>query len=180
MSIRAGLEAGAGKTRPTVSFVVAMDRNRLIGDGGAIPWRLPHDLRRFREITMGHAVLMGRKTYESIPARFRPLPGRTNIVLSRQRDYEAPGCLLVHSLQEALAAVDPAQELMVIGGAQLFRELLPSADRIYLTDIDGAYEGDVYFPEFDRSEWRVVAREFHTADEKHDASFYFSILEREK
>lgn len=164
--------------RPRIAFVVAMDRNRLIGAGDRLPWRLPDDMRFFREVTMGHPVLMGRKTYESIPARFRPLPGRTNIVLTSQRGYEAPGCIVVHTIEEALLLVDEAEELMVIGGAQVFRELLPIVDRLYLTDIDGAYEGDVYFPEFDRAAWREVAREEHPADDRHDSPFAFITLER--
>jgi dihydrofolate reductase len=155
-----------------------MDRNHLIGDGGALPWRLPDEIRRFREITMGHPVLMGRKTYESIPQKFRPLKGRTNIVLTTQKDYEAPGCTIVHSLKEALEVVSPQQELMVIGGARLFEELMPIVDRLYLTAIDGEYKGDVYFPEFDLREWREIGREFHPSDERHDSPFSFLILDR--
>lgn len=165
-------------SRPAISFVVAMDRNRLIGAGGGLPWRLPDELRRFKEITMGHAVLMGRKTYEGIPRKFRPLPGRTNIVLTRQEAYDAPGCIVVHSIEEALAAVDPDQELMVIGGAALFAELMPVVDRIYLTQIDGEYEGDVYFPVIDFSQWRAVAREDHPQDDRHDNAFSFLMLDR--
>lgn len=155
-----------------------MDRNHLIGDGGALPWRLPDEIRRFREITMGHPVLMGRKTYESIPQKFQPLKGRTNIVLTTQKDYEAPGCTIVHSLKEALEVVSPQQELMVIGGARLFEELMPIVDRLYLTAIDGEYKGDVYFPEFDLREWREIDREFHPRDERHDSPFSFLILDR--
>ena len=166
------------RTRSTVSFVVAMDRNRLIGAGDGLPWRLPDELRRFKEITMGHAVLMGRKTYESIPAKFRPLPGRTNIVLTRQADYEAPGCIVVHDMDQALTAVSSDQELMVIGGAGLFAELMPLVDRLYLTEIDGEYEGDVYFPELDLGQWHEVFREEHPRDERHDSPFTFRILER--
>ena len=166
------------RTRSTVSFVVAMDRNRLIGAGDGLPWRLPDELRRFKEITMGHAVLMGRTTYESIPVKFRPLPGRTNIVLTRQADYEAPGCIVVHDMDQALTAVSADQELMVIGGAGLFAKLMPLVDRLYLTEIDGEYEGDVYFPELDLGQWHEVFREEHPRDERHDSPFTFRILER--
>lgn len=127
---------------------------------------------------MGHAVLMGRKTYESIPAKFRPLPGRTNIVLTRQADYEAPGCIVVHDMDQALTAVSADQELMVIGGAGLFAELMPLVDRLLLTEIDGEYEGDVYFPELDLGQWHEVFREEHPRDERHDSPFTFRILER--
>ncbi|MFL7839991.1 MAG: dihydrofolate reductase [Candidatus Promineifilaceae bacterium] len=164
--------------RPKISFVVAMDRNRLIGAGDALPWRLPDEIRRFKEITMGHPVLMGRKTYESIPPKFRPLKGRTNIVLTRQEDYEAPGCLVVHSLEEALTAVSADQELMVIGGAHVFEALLPIVNRLYLTEIDGEYAGDVYFPNFDPHEWRENGREYHPRDERHDSPFSFLVLDR--
>ncbi len=164
--------------RPTISFVVAMDRNRLIGDGDALPWRLPDDMARFKEITMGHPVLMGRKTYESIPDRFRPLKGRANIVLTRQMNYEAPGCLVVHSIDDALAAISPDEELMVIGGAQIFKELLPLVDRLYLTEIDGEYSGDVFFPELNRADWLEIAREHHPCDDRHDSPLAFLVLER--
>ena len=164
--------------KPKISFVVAMDRKRLIGAGDALPWRLPDELRRFKEITMGHPVLMGRKTYESIPEKFRPLKGRTNIILTTQEDYEAPGCTVVHSLEEALTTVDPQDELMVIGGARVFEALMPLVDRLYLTEIDGEYKGDVYFPRYDKSAWREVNREFHPRDENHDLPFTFLVLDR--
>jgi len=164
--------------RPLVSFVVAMDRNRLIGKGSGLPWRLPDEIRRFKAITMGHPVLMGRKTFETIPQKFRPLPGRTNIILTRQKGYEAPGCIVVHSMEEALSAVSPEEELMVIGGSQLFNALLPVVDRLYLTEIDGQYEGDVYFPELDMTQWSEVAREEHPRDDRHDSSFVFLMLDR--
>ncbi len=178
MSIKHDAIGNSEQSRPMISFVVAMDRNRLIGAGDGLPWRLPDEMRRFKEITMGHAVLMGRKTYETIPEKFRPLPGRTNIVLTTQREYEAPDCLVVNSLQEALTAVPADQELMVIGGAHLFYELMPVVDRLYLTEIDGDYSGDVYFPDLDLSEWREVAREEHPRDDRHDSPFSFFILDR--
>ena len=164
--------------KPKISFVVAMDRKRLIGAGDALPWRLPDEIRRFKEITMGQAVLMGRKTYESIPEKFRPLKGRTNIVLTTQEDYEAPGCIVVHSMEEALSAVDPGQELMVIGGSSLFADLMPVVDRLYLTEIDGEYKGDVYFPEIDLIARRETGREEHPSVERHDSPFTFLVLDR--
>ncbi len=155
-----------------------MDRNGLIGAGDHLPWRLPDDMRRFREITMGKPVLMGRKTYESIPLRFRPLPGRTNIVLSHQTTYDAPGCTVVHSLPQALSAASGHDELMVIGGALLYEQLLPQADRIYLTLVDGEFEGDVFFPVLDETDWQEIEREEHGRDGRHAAPFTFLVLAR--
>ena len=155
-----------------------MDRNRLIGANNQVPWRLPDDMRFFSEITMGKPVVMGRKTYESIPERFRPLAGRTNIVLTTQVEYVAPGCVVTHSLTAALNAAEGAQELMVIGGAKIYEQFLPQADRIYLTLVDGKFEGDVYFPQLDMAKWREATREEHGRDEKHAYPFAFLLLER--
>lgn len=164
--------------RPFISFVVALDQNRVIGLNGALPWRLPDDMKRFRAITMGHRVLMGRKTYESLPPRFRPLPGRKNIVLTRQSDYDAPGCVVVNSVAEALQVVAEDEELMVIGGAQLYEALFDTVDRLYMTLVQGYNEGDVFFPAIDSEQWREVAREEHPADERHAVPFSFVVLER--
>jgi len=164
--------------KPIISFVVAMDLNRLIGDGDGLPWRLPDDMRHFRRITMGKPVLMGRKTYESIPARFRPLSGRSNIVLTCQETYYAPGCTIVHTLAAALAAAAGEPEIMVIGGAVLYEQLLPQADRLYLTLVEGEFEGDVYFPYLDMTQWRELSREEHGRDPYHTVPFTFLLLER--
>ena len=155
-----------------------MDNNRLIGVDRGLPWRLPEDMKHFRRVTMGKTVLMGRVTYESIPPRFRPLPGRTNIVLTRQEAYAAPDCILVNSLDEALAAAAGQPELMVIGGAKLYEQLLPQAGRLYLTLVDGEFSGDAYFPELDWSQWREVSRQAFERDERHDAAFTILLLER--
>ncbi len=163
---------------PIISFVVAMDRNCLIGTGGSLPWRLPDDMKHFRQVTMDKYVLMGRVTYESIPIRFRPLSGRTNIILTRQVGYNAPGCLVVHSLAEAIAAAAGQPELMVIGGAQLYEQLLPQANRLYLTLVDGEFVGDVFFPTFDKAQWREVSRQKHGRDDRHPFPFTFLLLER--
>jgi dihydrofolate reductase len=161
-----------------ISLVAAMDQNGVIGAEGALPWRLPDDMRRFREITWGKPVVMGRKTYESLPERFRPLPGRRNIVLTRQAGYAAPGCTRVHSVEAALEAAGDAPEVMVIGGAELYAQLLPRAGRIYLTLVDGAFAGDAYFPPLDWGAWRIVQREPHPPDTRHAHAFTFLILER--
>ena len=127
-----------------ISIIAAMDQNRVIGRGNKMPWRLPVDLRRFRAITMGHPLIMGRKTHESIGA---PLPGRKNIVVTRQEDYRADGCVVVHDIPSALAACDDAGEAFVLGGETIFRDFIPLAHRIYLTIVKTTVEGDARFPE---------------------------------
>jgi dihydrofolate reductase len=164
--------------RPFISFVVALDQDRVIGLDGALPWRLPDDMKRFREITMGHPVLMGRKTYESLPPRFRPLPGRKNIILTRQTDYDAPGCVVVNSAAEALQVVAEEEELMIIGGAQLYEAFFDVADRLYVTFVEGRHEGDAFFPTINPDQWREIAREEHPADERHAMPFSFVVLDR--
>lgn len=161
----------------TISLIVAMGENRVIGADQRMPWHLPADLKRFRQTTMGRPILMGRKTHESIG---RPLPGRQNIVLSSRRDYAAPGCVVVHSLDEALREAGGG-EAMVIGGASLYRECLPLAERIYLTLIHREFAGDTFFPgfpEFDRAAWREAAREDVDNDPDSGLSYSFLRLER--
>jgi dihydrofolate reductase len=136
--------------RPRIALIVAMARNRVIGKGGALPWRLPEDLKRFRSLTMGHPIIMGRKTYDSIG---RPLPGRRNIVISRQPGLVIDGVETAASLQAALKMVADAGEVFVIGGQQIYQAALPIADRIELTRIDRDFEGDVLFPEIDPEQW---------------------------
>lgn len=146
----------APRQHPHVALVVAVARNGVIGKDGRLPWHLPEDLKRFRALTMGHHLIMGRQTWESIG---RPLPGRTSVVLTTRRDYVAPGAQVVHSLEQALAACPADDEIFIIGGAQVYRAGLPLADRIYLTEIDADYEGDVVFPALDRADWREISRE---------------------
>lgn len=137
------------------SIIVAMDEAGCIGLNNQLPWRLSADLRRFKALTMGHHLIMGRKTYESIG---RPLPGRPNIVITRQKDFIAPGCITSHSFTTALAIAENAgeNEVFIIGGAQVFNQALPVAERIYLTLIHAIYECDVHFPPFDQSAWMIV------------------------
>lgn len=163
---------------PRIAFVVAMDENRLIGRDNDLPWRLPDDMGWFRRQTMGKPCIMGRKTYDSLPKRFRPLPGRLNIVVTRNREYEAPGAIVVHSVDDALRAAGDVEEIVIIGGADLFRRLLPMTDRLYLTQIHGAAEGDVHFPEIEIGDWREVYRQEHPADERHHFAFSWLILDR--
>jgi len=159
------------------SLVVAMARNRVIGRDNRLPWRLPADLAYFKQVTMGHPVVMGRRTYESIPDRFRPLPNRRNIVLST---FRAPGCTVVGSLDEAWRVAGDADEVSVIGGTSIFDEALPIADRIHLTEVEAEVPGDTYFPAFDRSQWteREVAR--HPRDDRHAYPFRIVVLDRKR
>lgn len=157
------------------ALVVAMSRNGVIGRDNRLPWRLPADLAFFKRVTMGHPVIMGRKTYESIG---KPLPGRLNIVVTTNPDYQAPGCSVAHSMQEAYSQAGDAAEVAIIGGSAIFAEALPAADVIYLTEVDAEVEGDVFFPPFDRSQWREVELERHARDERHAYPFRILRLER--
>ncbi len=157
------------------SLIVAMDDHGLIGRRNQLPWHLPADMAWFRQHTLGKPILMGRKTHESIG---RPLPGRKNIVLTANVKLRIPGCTMVHSLAEAFRACGDADELMVIGGAEVYRLALPQAQRIYLTEVHDRFEGDAWFPPFDRQQWREVYREDHEPDEKNRWPYSFTILER--
>lgn len=161
-----------------ISYVVAMDENRVIGVNQGLPWRLPDDMGWFRDKTLGKPCLMGRKTYDSLPDQFRPLPGRKNIVLTRDLTYEAPGASVVHSLKEAFEAAGDVSEIMIVGGGELFAELMPFVDRIYLTQVDAATEGDVYFPVYEPGEWTESFCQEHPADERHAYPFTWSIIDR--
>ena len=160
-----------------VSLIVAAGENNVIGQRGDLPWRLPEDLKRFRALTTGHHILMGRRTWDSIG---RPLPGRTSLVLSRSKSLELPGARVLPDLTEALKAAQSAgeTEAFVIGGASLYAEALPLADRIYLTRVHAAPEGDVFLPPIDTSLFEEERGKTHPADSKHTFSFNFSILSR--
>lgn len=157
-----------------ISLVVAMGENRVIGVDNRMPWHLSADLKRFRQITMGKPIIMGRRTHESIG---RPLPGRKNIVLTGDPNYRAEGCTVVHSPEEALREAEGG-EAMVIGGSAVYREFLPQADRLYLTLIHREFAGDTFFPEFDRAAWREAAREDVDADPAGGLSYSFVVLEK--
>jgi dihydrofolate reductase len=158
-----------------ITLIVAVADNGVIGRDNALPWRLPEDLKRFRRLTMGKPILMGRRTWESIG---KPLPGRHNIVVTRDPNYRRDGVTVVHDVAAALAAAGPAPEIMVIGGSELFRALLPRAGRVHLTRVHGNVDGDVVWPALDEREWRVVEREVHSADEQHAYAMTFEVLER--
>lgn len=146
----------------SLTIVVARAANGCIGKDGKLPWHIPEDLKHFREYTRGKTVLMGRKTWESLPPTRRPLPDRKNVVVSRDPSFQAPGAVVFHDLQEAIQALkDSAEEACIIGGAELFRQCFPLVDKMELTEIHATYEGDTFFPEFSKDEWRVIRKEDH-------------------
>ncbi len=158
-----------------ISLIVAASTNNVIGVQGDLPWRLSDDLKRFKAITMGKPIIMGRLTWESIG---RPLPGRLNIVVTRQPGYSAEGCDVVASVDEALEAAGAVPEVMVIGGGDIYRQLLPRASRIYLTRVEAEIDGDTFFPQLDETEWELLASEAHEADDKNAHAFTFLTLQR--
>ena len=155
-----------------------MDKNRLIGANNRLPWRLPDDMKWFVEQTMGKPVVMGRKTYDSIPPKFKPLNGRKNIIITRNKNYEAVGCFVVHSLDEAIAVAGDVPEIIIGGGTQIYELSLPVANRIYLTEVDGVFNGDAFFPEINSAAWRETYRETHPVDKRHAHAFTWLILDR--
>lgn len=177
-------------SRPLLSLIVAVAENGVIGRENQLPWHLPNDLKHFKALTLGKPVIMGRKTWESIG---RPLPGRTNIVVTRSADWRAEGAVVVHSLEAAIEAgrealefsasgpgvqAETAPELIVMGGGELYRQALPLADRIYLTRVAAAPEGDAWFPELSPVEWSLESDSPHEADERHAFGYCFQTLQR--
>ena len=150
-----------------VSLIAAMDKNRLIGRENGLPWHLPADFKHFKQVTMGKPVVMGRKTFESIG---KPLPGRKNIIISGS-GFEAPDVIIVDSIEAAMAEVYDAEEVMIIGGASFYQQMIANARRMYLTYVDAECEGDAWFPEFNLSDWEVVSEESFQADEKNNYDF---------
>ena len=161
----------------TISLIVAMAKNRVIGIDNKMPWHLPADFAWFKKNTLGHPVVMGRRTFESIG---KSLPGRRNIVVSRNPEWRAEGCEVFPSLEAALASSAPAEQIFVIGGASLYGEALPMADRLYLTEVDSTPEGDTFFPALRSDQWREDARAHHPADDKNACAMDFVILNRIK
>jgi dihydrofolate reductase len=157
--------------RPLISFIVAMDQQRLIGRNNELPWHLPADLAFFKRKTMGRVIVMGRKTYESIG---KPLPGRTNVIVTTQRDYKAEGCTTVHSVEEVLTRFRDEEEICVIGGSEVFKLFMPATDVLYITWIAHEFEGDTFFPEIDSDLWMEVSREQGVRNEKNPYDYYFT------
>lgn len=163
-----------------ISMIAAMGSNRVIGKDNDIPWHLPDDFKYFKDTTKGHHVIMGRKNWESLPHSFQPLPGRTNIVITRQSDYSAKGEPVVQSLEDALeiAKQHNESEAFIIGGGEIYRMGLEYADKIYLTEIHEAFDGQVTFPDFDTSIWKETSRKHHSIDDRHKFSFDFVVYSR--
>lgn len=160
-----------------ISLIAAMADNRVIGLNNALPWKLPADMQWFRRQTLGKPIIMGRKTFESFGGR--TLPDRTNIVITRDRDYEAGGgVIIVHDIDAALAAAGDVEEVMIIGGASFYAQMLPRAERFYVTQVHGHFEGDAWFPDYEGYDWKEVSREEHAVDDKNAYACSFLILEK--
>ncbi len=166
-------------TRSHLSILVAMAKNRVIGKDNTLPWQLPPDLKHFKQLTMGHHIVMGRKTYESIG---RPLPGRTSIIITRQPDYQVPGAIVVASIDQALKVSSEGQEIgqeiFVIGGAEIYQQALELCQRIYITEIQQEFDGDTLFPELNQQEWREISREKHRLNDGGGLEYHFVVLDR--
>lgn len=160
---------------PDISLIAAMAHNRVIGKDNQMPWHMPADLKHFKATTLGKPVIMGRKTFESIG---RALPGRQNIVVTRDASFEALGCDIAHSLEAAVSLAGDVDEIIIMGGGQLYQAALPMANRMYLTFIDLSTEGDAHFPAWDSEEWVIVDRETHSHDDKNPYDYSFVKLER--
>lgn len=159
-----------------ISMIAAMTDERVIGIENRLPWRLPNDMKWFRQHTLGKPIIMGRKTFESFGSK--PLPDRTNIIITRDESYQAKDSIVVHSIDEALQAAGEVDEIMIIGGASFYEQMLPQADRLYLTFVHADVQGDAWFPEIDLSEWNEVERIDYDADEKNPQAHSFVILNR--
>ena len=159
-----------------ISMIAAMTDDRVIGIENSLPWKLPNDMKWFRQNTLGKPILMGRKTFESFGAK--PLPQRTNIIITRDKSYQAEGSVVVYSIDEALKAAGDVDEVMIIGGASFYEQMLPKADRLYLTFVEADLQGDAWFPEFDLNDWNEVESIHHDKDEKNAYPHRFVILDR--
>ena len=168
-----------------ISLIAAVAENNVIGKDNNLPWHLPTDMKYFRDTTMGHCVIMGRKNYDSIPLKYRPLDGRTNIVVTRQKDFKAEGCIVVNSVEEALkqaALVPPLggreAEVFIIGGADIYKQTIDIADKIYYTKIHHTFEGDAFFPEIDSVKWKLIDKKDAAADVKNKFPFSFCVYKK--
>jgi dihydrofolate reductase len=163
-----------------ISIIAAVAKNGVIGKANDLPWRLPDDMKFFMETTSGHHVIMGRKNYDSLPPKFKPLANRTNIVVTRQKDFTANGCVVVHDLNDGiqLAKKGGEKELFVMGGAEIYKVALPITDILYLTEIETEIEGDTFFPEWNKNEWKEISRLHHPADAKHKYAFDFVVYKK--
>ncbi|HUM46736.1 MAG TPA: dihydrofolate reductase [Chitinophagales bacterium] len=160
-----------------ISLIVAAAENNVIGKDGQLPWHLPADMKYFKQTTAGHTVIMGRGTFESLG---KPLPGRTNIVITRQQQYKAQGCTIVSNIADAIsyAKENGTAETFIIGGGEVFRQSMSLADRIYLTRIFHSFDGDTFFPELNTDDWKMVSEERHQPDERNKYAFAFQVFEK--
>ena len=159
----------------SVSLIVAMAQNRTIGVNNTLPWRCPEDLKHFKALTIGHHMIMGRKTFDSIG---KPLPGRTTVIITRNTELKVEGCLVAHSLQEAITASKDDEEIFIVGGAEIYTQALPLADTLYITEIQQDVDGDAHFPAFDRNAWQETAREMHSQTEPQALQYHFVTYRR--
>lgn len=164
----------------TISIIVAIDENNVIGKDNALIWHLPADMKFFKETTTGHCIITGRKNYESIPEKFRPLPNRTNIIITRQKEYHAPGAVIVGSVDEAIGKAKQTgdEEIFIIGGAEIFRQSMHLVDKLYVTEIYHSFEGDVFFPAIKAKEWKETDRRKGVVDEKNKYEHDFIVYEK--
>jgi dihydrofolate reductase len=160
----------------TISLLLAMDRNNGIGLGNKMPWRLPADLAYFKALTLGHTIVMGRRTFESVGSK--PLPGRRNVVLTRDSSFRAEGCETAHSLEEALQRYAGEEELFIVGGGEIYAKSMPYADKLYITVIDHEFEVDTHFPQVNEAEWRIASEKPGVRDERNPYDFVFRVYER--
>jgi len=163
--------------KPRISIIAAMARNRVIGIRNTLPWRLPEDLKHFKALTLGHHILMGRKTFESIG---KPLPGRTTVIITRSPVYRAVGCLVVNSIDNALSAAQADSEIFFVGGADLYQQVLGIADRLYLTEIQAEFAGDAWFPPIDTAQWREIERTVRRAETDDGLRYDFAVYDKQR
>ncbi len=163
-----------------ISLIAAVSENNVIGKDNNLPWHLPTDMKYFRDTTMGHCVIMGRKNYDSIPLKYRPLDGRTNIVVTRQKDLKAEGCIVVNTVEAALAVAKEKNEseVFVIGGADIYNQTINIADKIYYTKIHHSFEGDAFFSEIDLKKWSLISKKDFPADERNKYPFSFCVYNK--
>lgn len=153
-----------------ITVIAAVAENNALGKENQLLWHLPDDFKRFKTLTSGHYIIMGRKTFESFP---KPLPNRTHVIISRQANYQPEGCIVVNSLEQAIEACPKTEEVFIIGGGEIYRQSIAVADKLDLTKVHATFEADTNFPEFDLSEWQLVFEEYHPKDERHDFAFTF-------
>jgi dihydrofolate reductase len=158
-----------------ITVIAAVAENNALGKENQLLWHLPDDFKRFKTLTSGHYIIMGRKTFESFP---KPLPNRTHVIISRQANYQPEGCIVVNSLEQAIEACPKTEEVFIIGGGEIYRQSIEVADKLDLTKVHASFEADTHFPEIDLSQWQLVFEEHHPKDERHDYAFTFQTFAR--